>query len=288
MMTTKTDNVIYSDKALYQYAPEELSLGLSVELYPKGFSFSVRNVATGCYLALGEVPVPLGGSPRRLLELFVRFFETARPFNTLSFDRADIVYRDKQFTLVPSILFDEGKASDLLSFSLGRSIPAADTGIGIADTAKTVCIFERRPDFVHYLQAKARQVEEHHSADVFLKGLLQGADSCRTIHVNAGGDLLQVVAMEGKKVLLGNIFELEKEADFMYYILLAANQTDSNERETHFIFYGDPDVYQKNMLAINQCFPDYAFAGRKEGVPFSPALDFVAAYDHFNLLNGLL
>ena len=284
-MPRDTDSIVYADKRLSAPATEAEKLDLAVEVSECGFSFSLASASSGEYLAAGHLSLPLGGSHRRLLEKMIRFFETTAPFSGSEYRQVDLVYLDRDFTLVPGELFDREKAGDLLSFAMGKDLR---DGVLHEMAGQAVCIFCSREDFVRYFETKATTVREHHSAAVFLKNVFSDLGTGCCIHVNSSDGYLQVAVTEDEKLILDNVFRIEREQDFMYYLLLTANQTGMDVSHTPFVLYGAPEVYLKNMAEINRCLADYRFAGRCTSERFSPALDFVAGYEYYNLLGGKL
>lgn len=284
-MPKDTDSIVYADKRLSAPATGAEAFDLAVEVGECGFSFSLASASTGEYLAAGHQSLPLGGSHRRLLEKMIRFFETTAPFSELEYRRVDLVYLDRDFTLVPEEMFDNEKAGDLLSFAMGKDLR---DGVLHETVGRVVCIFCSREDFVRYFATKVKSVREHHSAAVFLNNVLSDLGTGSCIHANSSDGYLQVAVMENEKLILDNVFRLEREEDFMYYLLLTANQTGMDVSHTPFVLYGAPEVYLKNMVEINRYLADYRFAGRCTSERFSPALDFVAGYEYYNLLGGKL
>lgn len=284
-MPKDTDSIVYADKRLSAPAIGVEKLDLAVEVSECGFSFSLASASTGEYLAAGHLSLPLGGSHRRLLEKMIRFFETTAPFSGLEYRQVDLVYLDRDFTLVPGELFDREKAADLLSFAMGKDLR---DGVLHEIVEQAVCVFYSREDIVRYFATKTISVREHHSAAVFLRRAFLQRQSGRCVHANFSDGYLQVAVTEGEKLILDNVFRIERREDFMYYLLLTANQTGTDVSHVPFILYGAPEVYLKNMAEINRCLANYRFAGRCPSECFSPALDFVAGYEYYNLLGGKL
>lgn len=284
-MPKDTDSIVYADKRISAPATGVEKFDLAVEVSECGFSFSLASASTGEYLAAGHLSLPLGGSHRRLLEKMIRFFETTAPFSGLEYRQVDLVYLDRDFTLVPRELFDREKAGDLLSFAMGKDLRDE---VLHEMAGQAVCVFCSREDFVRYFATKATSAREHHSAAVFLNNVFSDLGTGSCIHANSSDGYLQVVVTEGEKLILDNVFRLEREEDFMYYLLLTANQTGMDVSHTPFVLYGAPEVYLKNMVEINRCLANYRFAGRCASERFSPALDFVAGYEYYNLLGGKL
>ena len=284
-MPKDKEYIVYADKRLSASTIEAEAFDLAVEISRCGFSFSVTSASYGEYLAAGHLFLPLGGSDRRLLEKTVRFFETTPLFSGLKYRYADIVYLDRDFTVVPGAFFDQEKENDLLSFAMGEDVRE---GVLHEIAEDVVCIFRGREDFVRYFETKATAVREHHSVAVFLKRVFSDPGLGRCIHANSSDGYLQIVIVEGRELILDNVFCLEREEDFMYYLLLAANQTQTDVSCAMFVFYGAPEVYLRNMPGINRWIVNYRFAGRCPSERFSPALDFVAGYEYYNLLGGKL
>ena len=107
----------------------------------------------------------------------------------------------------------------------------------------------------------------------------------------AGPVLLNVivVVLEADDPVLVNVFRCRGMEQVMYYLLLVAERTQTREAEADFVFYGSPQVFLQLRRQLERYPGRYRFARRLGGEGnYSPALDFVAYYDWYNVLNAQL
>lgn len=280
-MTREKECMYYADPGL---SGLQAPCRLTVEAALDGFSFAVSDLS-GRRLGAGRVQIAFPGSRQRLLERAVRFFETVAPFCSLRFERVDLISLDDCFTLVPQEFFDAGKCADLLSFSQGYPVPGEVLWHVVGSA---VCIFPAEEKLASYFASRCAELEQHHSMELFLQNARPHAvDKGRSIHLNAAGGYLQTVVFDAREPLLANVFRIRRPSDPVYYFTLAAAQTKTDLSTAHGVFYGDPQVYFDNRRQFERCASRERFrpAPRSSQADFSAALDFVAYYDWYNVLN---
>ena len=282
MKTTDTDGRYYADKRLDEpLAPCHLVL----EAGEEGFCFSVRD-ASGARLAAGGLELAYPASEVRLLEQVVRFFETTAPFSGLAWERVDVIRLDDRFTVVPRAFFDPEKKADLLAFALG-GMP--DRPVCARQVGDAVCLFPEQTGLGEYFSSRTARVEQHHSAEVFLALARSNASQGRSVHLNVAPGFVQAVVLEADDPVLVNVFRCRGMEQMMYYLLLVAERTQTREAEADFVFYGSPQVFLQLRRQLERYPGRYRFARRLGGEGnYSPALDFVAYYDWYNVLNAQL
>lgn len=278
------DNLYYADPRLGR---TDGHCRLVLEAALDGFSFSVSD-RQGERLAAGRVRIAFPGSRQRLLEKIVHFFETVAPFSGLRFEQVDLIRLDTCFALVPDVFFDADKCADLLNFSQGKVLGER---ILSRSVGQAVCVFPAEEQLESYFSSRSDRTEHRHSMEVFLRNAQENAvPGGRSVHLNAVGGYLQVVVLEGTSPVLANVFRFARPSDYMYYLTLAVAQTQTDLSSARFVFYGDPEAYFANreQIARNIGVECSSLAPRLKDVPFSPALDFVAYYDCYNVLNTRL
>ena len=251
----------------------------------EGFCFSVRD-ASGARLAAGGLELAYPASEVRLLEQVVRFFETTAPFSGLAWERVDVIRLDDRFTVVPRAFFDPEKKADLLAFALG-GMP--DRPVCARQVGDAVCLFPEQTGLGEYFSSRTARVEQHHSAEVFLALARSNASPGRSVHLNVAPGFVQAVVLEADDPVLVNVFRCRGMEQVMYYLLLVAERTQTREAEADFVFYGSPQVFLQLRRQLERYPGRYRFARRLGGEGnYSPALDFVAYYDWYNVLNAQL
>lgn len=280
-MTREKESMYYADPGLSRW---QEPCRLAVEAALDGFSFAVSDLS-GLRLGAGRVPIAFPGSRQRLLERTVRFFETVQPFSALHFERVDLIRLDEEFTVVPRDFFEADKRNDLLSFSQGYPVRSEVLWRAVGSA---VCIFPAEEELSSYFASRCRRVEQHHSMELFLQNACSNASAQgRSLHLNAAGGYLQTVVLQGREPVLANVFRLRRPADPVYYLTLAAARTKTDLSAADCVFYGDPQVYFDNRRQFERCVGRGRFrpAPRMPQLDFCAALDFVAYYDCYNVLN---
>ena len=109
------------------------------------------------------------------------------------------------------------------------------------------------------------------------------------MHLNVAPGFVQAVVLEADDPVLVNVFRCRGMEQVMYYLLLVAERTQTREAEADFVFYGSPQGFLQLRRQLERYPGRYRFARRLGGEGnYSPALDFVAYYDWYNVLNAQL
>ena len=187
---------------------------------------------------------------------------------------------------MPRAFFDPEKKADLLAFALGEM---PDRPVCARQVGDAVYLFPEQTGLGEYFSSRAARVEQHHSAEVFLALARSNASPGRSVHLNVAPGFVQAVVLEADDPVLVNVFRCRGVEQVMYYLLLVAERTQTRETEADFVFYGSPQVFLQLRRQLERYPGRYRFArrlGREEN--YSPALDFVAYYDWYNVLNAQL
>lgn len=278
---------MYKDAALSSSDITNKDLRLSIELTFNGFSFSVDSMPQGRHLAVGSYTFRYGqASEQRLLAALVSVFETHPDISRLTFSIVRAMFLDAEFTMLPSELFSNEKAAEYLGFTLGREITPAAASYDVVEKYGMTCVYSFPRSVSDYLSSRCAAFESIHSSSVFLSS----ADPLplgTSIHVNAESGFMQVAVFKDGTPVLVNVFGIKSPDDFSYYLLSVCNQTGTDEKDAEFVFSGSPQEYVRQRDALARHFPRRKFALRKHPELFPDALDFVAQYEYYNILNGL-
>ncbi len=286
-MGNKTDCLLYKDTALGSSDITNKDLRLSIELTLNGFSFSVDSMPQGLHLAVGSYTFRYGqASEQRLLAALVNVLETEPDISQLTFSTTHAMFLDTEFTMLPSELFSNEKASEYLGFTLGREIAPESASYDVVEKYGMTCVYRFPQSIVDYLSSRCAAFERRHSSSVFLSSAAPMSLGT-SIHVNADFGFMQVAVFKDGMPVLVNVFDIKSPDDFSYYLLSACNQTGTDEKDAEFVFSGSPQEYIRQRNALARHFPRRKFAVRKHPELFSDALDFVAQYEYYNILNGL-
>lgn len=88
-----------------------------------------------------------------------------------------------------------------------------------------------------------------HETAVWLELLLKEDKSAhKTLHLNVHKDFLNVIVLEGQKVILSNSFSFQTPTDFLYYVMLTVRELKIREHEEIRV-YGD--IESGGALCVN-------------------------------------
>ena len=184
-MGNKTDCLLYKDTALGSSDITNKDLRLSIELTLNGFSFSVDSMPQGLHLAVGSYTFRYGqASEQRLLAALVNVLETVPDISQLTFSTTHAMFLNTEFTMLPSELFSNEKASEYLGFTLGREIAPESASYDVVEKYGMTCVYRFPQSIVDYLSSRCAAFERRHSSSVFLSSAAPMSLGT-SIHVNA-------------------------------------------------------------------------------------------------------
>lgn len=213
---------------------------LSIQVSLDGFSFYAQDKNTGDYDEIVAQTVENTGSPDKVLRKIEQVFDDQssvfKKFNTI-----DVVYRNELFTIVPSALFDPERLTDYLKYN--TKILSTDFIVyDEINPFELVVIYIPFANINNFFFDRFGSFSYHHHMTVFIKKVLNDATiSQRQAVVNLGQENFDIVAHEGKKMLLANSFTYENAEDFLYHILFCYEQLNFDPNRDTLIILGQLD-----------------------------------------------
>ncbi len=226
---------------------------LSIQVSLDGFSFYAQNKNTGDYEKIVAHTEKNADSPEKTLRKIEQVFEDhtgiLKTFNTV-----DVVYRNELFTIVPSALFDPTRLTDYLMYNT----KILSTDFIVYDEIKPfelIVIYIPFANINNFFFDQFGSFSYHHHMTIFIEKVLnEASDSQKQVVVNLGQENFEIVAHEGKKMLLANSFTYENAEDFLYYILFCYEQLNFDPNRDTLVINGQLDdkeaLYQLTHTSI--------------------------------------
>ena len=213
---------------------------LSIQVSLDGFSFYAQDKHTGDYEQIVAHTVENAGSPDKVLRKIKQALDDhARIFKT--FNSIDVVYCNELFTIVPSAFFDPERLTEYLKYNT----KILSTDFIVYDEIKPfdlVVIYIPFANINNYLFDRFGSFSYHHHMTVFIEKVLNDATTMqKQAVVNLGQENFDIVAHEGKKMLLANSFSYENAEDFLYHILFCYEQLNFDPNRDTLVIKGQLD-----------------------------------------------
>jgi len=215
---------------------------LSIQVSLDGFSFYGQNKNTGDYNEIVAHTVENASGPDKVLRKIQQVFDDngsiSKTFNTI-----DVVYHNELFTIVPSALFDPARLTEYLKYNT----KILSTDFIVYDEIKPfklVVIYIPFANINNFLFDRFGSFSYHHHMTVFITKVLNDATpSQRQVVVNLSQENFDIVAHEGKKMLLANSFTYENPEDFLYHILFCYEQLNFDPNRDILVIRGQLDTH---------------------------------------------
>lgn len=114
-------------------------------------------------------------------------------------------------------------------------------------------------------------------------------DTTDKLFVQVGNDYLDIVRFnEQKNVQLMNRFTFQAANDFIYYLLLCADDLKIDRNKTELVLIGEVDIQSKIYDLCYRYFLNISFIQKPDNVHFSKAFDMFPKHLHYSLYNFAL
>lgn len=214
---------------------------LSIQVSLDGFSFYAQDKNTGNYNNIFAHTIENATSPDKVLGEIEQVFEDHNNISK-SFNAIKVVYRNELFTIVPSALFDPERLTDYLKYNT----KILSTDFIVYDEIKAyglIVIYIPFANINNFFFDRFGSFSYHHHMTVFIKEVLNDANtSQKQVVVNLCNENFDIVAHDGKKILLANSFNYAHAEDFLYHILFCYEQLNFDPNSDTLVIQGQLDM----------------------------------------------
>jgi hypothetical protein len=110
--------------------------------------------------------------------------------------------------------------------------------------------------------------------------------STEKLFVNVSQSYLDIIRFDGeRKLKLMNRYDYQAATDFIYFLLLCAEELKIDRENTELVLIGEVDVQSKIYDLCHRYFRNINFIAKPEAVNFTKAFDVFPKHLHFNLYN---
>ena len=200
---------------------------LSVQVTLYGLSFLFHSYETHTPEII-EKTFETALTPEEILEELKMIF-AEKNIPSLSFENVNVIFSSPYYTLVPTPLFDENKASDYLKFNtkiLAQDYVSYDE---IENNDMTI-IYIPFVNINNYLFEIFGTFQYFHSMGIFIQHVLQKEKYAleTKVYLNVEKDWFDCIVLSGGKVQLCNSYPFKSPEDFLYFTLFNFEQLSLN------------------------------------------------------------
>lgn len=212
---------------------------LSVQVSLTGLSFLVTNSTTSDVDYYFEHHFEARLAPEEILDQIEMVFSE---HNELQYDfkEVTVIYATDLYSVVPTSLFDETKASEFLKFNskiLSNDFIATDN----IETFSLTVVYVPFININNFFFDRFGSFQYYHSASILLRSLLNHEKNAigTKIYIHVIEDAFDIVIIKNNTLQLCNTHRFKTPEDFIYYILFTLEQLDLNPETAELILCGN-------------------------------------------------
>jgi len=259
---------------------------LSIQFSPDGFSFCVLDASRNKYSGLEIHDFQDVHSSVLLEEVLERIISGSKWLNN-DFQATSIVYESQQMSLIPKPLFQPGQVSEYLRFN---HILSADDNVCYDQLPNldAVNIFSVPDKIIKLLDHFFPGVPVHHFSSALVENILirnKNFGQGEMIFVNVRKQWLDIIVLDGRKLLFFNSFQYRTKEDFAYYLMYVIEQLGMNPEMVELVLMGEIIKISDIFNITTRYVRHVNFISRSEENSYSYVFDEIPEHFHYNLLN---
>lgn len=222
------------------FSEEELELyNLSVLAGPNDFQLTVTSAADGKLLLLEDHVFPDSVNGAQDMHALRHLFDSHHLLQAGFWKKISIGFKNKKFTQVPSTLFEEGSAPEILK--LNATLDEGDK-IFWNDSGKTgiKTIFAVPGSVYSWLGTYYPNRELHfvHQSAALIAGVESVHDGQETVYAFIDRFRLHLLAMTGNTLKFYNQFQIKTFADYTRYLMLVITRMGFSQEHCRVLLHG--------------------------------------------------
>ncbi len=226
-LKSKTNIVSHTDKRL------------SVQISLYGLSFLVTSLYSKKIAFFTQVHFDSAQTPEELLQHINDALQKNKEL-AIAFEKIVLLYQTNTYTLVPSPLFNENKASEYLKFTV--KILATDyVAYDEVKNSQITVVYIPYVNINNYFFENYGTFKYYHNTTLLLEKLIQVEKFSNTtnVYINVEKNFFDILVFKKGQLVLCNTFEYHTPEDFIYYILFVFEQLKLDPNVTPCILLGE-------------------------------------------------
>jgi len=272
------------DKALNRQHTKEYSL--SIQVSPDGFSFCILDTIRNKYSGLERYDFQNIQSTQELADATEHVINESDWLHP-KYKSVKVLFEGQQMSLIPKPLFDEKHAADYLRFN---HLPGANDKIRYDQLSNldAVNIFAVPGDLLEIFHKLFRGVPVNHFSSALIENLLirnKNIDEGQMVFANVRKHWLDIIVLDGRKLLFFNSFHYRTREDFAYYLIYVMEQLELNPEKAILMLLGEILRASEIYNIIFKYVRNIEFIARSSDYAFSYVFDDIPGHFYYNLLN---
>ena len=228
------------------HVPDILTAGnsekytVSIRLWPGGLSFAGWIPSDRDSFFYGEKTT----DRKKRYDHFIKDLFFAHPFFLFAYKQIVVISANRQYTLVPSSIFEEKQKEQLISFVF--SDPDEKVLYEHLDEFESVVLYNIHPEVYEFLsRSLLRPMFTHAITPTLNQWKRQNLTGYpKQLFVALHEDMMDVACFDKGALLFINSFHVADSTDIIYYILYIWKQTGLDQLQDELFLYTNPQKYQ--------------------------------------------
>ena len=206
-----------------------------------------------------------------------------------SFKSVNCCVAHNKFSLIPSSLFDEEKKKILLEFN-HEVKEEEEIFSNTLHNLNAENLFAVSKKLVEKIRIQFPNAAFIHSSTSFIDGLLSQNknNSGKKVFANFYSNFLEVVILEGRKLIFSNAFNYKSPEDIAYYILFVYEQLHLNPETIELVLSGGIEKTDKEHSLLYTYIRNIRFASLPDNFKYSYKFEEIPSHKFFSLFNQYL
>ncbi len=281
----------YADKALTKaetdYSDFNKNYILSIQVSLDGFSFCIIDEDRNKIIALQNYAVQEIDNYDTLVKDLGQLIDNLEIIKR-RFNRINVLFEGNKASLIPFPLFDETQPEHYLKFN--HKLEHGDEVLfDKLNTLQAYNVFAIPTCIKELIKAKFINYKICHFSSTLIEGLLikyKNQDLHNRVFVNVRSNYLDVIIIEGPKLVFFNSFKYRTVEDFAYFLIYVLEQQKLNPENIDLTLLGEIDKGSKYYEILFKYIRNIDFIERNDFFTYSYALDEVPSNHFYNLLNS--
>ncbi len=264
---------------------------LSILLSTTSFQFCVIDVAKSRCMMLEHYEYSQAGNSTDILKVLKEIYEDNHYLNAGFWKSIKLNLKNLKFSLVPSSLFAESYAKDILSVNC--SVSDFEVLYYYKHTSNdTVNIFAAEQELTDWFKKiyPNKLVEVLHHTSTMMEGVLQYAtnNQAKSVFVNIEDQIATIAVRDNNALVFINNFKYTTPNDLLYFILFTYDELDLNTDTIPLVLMGNIHKNSDYYSRIFKYIRNISFSKRPQGIKFGYKFDEITDHHYFGLYNTIL
>lgn len=211
---------------------------LSVQVSLTGLSFLISTEDKQVHRMV-KAPFDRVRSPEELTREIDQLF-TEQQWNAKTFSEVKLIHSSHLYTVVPSALFEEKKASEYLKFNT-KILSTDFVSYDEVDNQDLVIVYLPFVNANNFIFDRFGSFSYFHSITLLLSHFLKIEKFAKApkVYLHVQKDFFDCIVLKGNKLMLCNSYPYKTPEDFIYFVLFCFEQLQLNPDEIETVLCGE-------------------------------------------------